>query len=80
MNEQLFIPKVDALQLARAAVSKVEESTLARHVLAFSAALAVNLAVLATLQRSAATAGYAPPGEVVITQLEALVEVRVAQN
>ena len=81
MNELLFIPgEIQPLPLARALVSKIESSPLARHLLALTAAIVVNLAVLGTLQWTAANARYAPPGEVVITQLDAPVAVRVAQN
>jgi hypothetical protein len=81
MNELLFTPGVDApAHLARMITSKIDSSPLTRHLLAFTAAIVVNLAVLGTLQWSAANSVYVPPGEVVITQLESPVEVRVAQN
>ena len=81
MNELLFTPSVQApARLVRAISDKVDASPRARHLLAFTAALAVNLAVLGTLQSSASDAAYAPPGEVVITQLETPVELRLARN
>ena len=81
MNELLFTPAVQApAHLGRVIAGKVDASPLARHVVAFTAAIAVNLAVLGTLQSTASDAAYAPPGEVVITQLETPVELRLARN
>jgi hypothetical protein len=81
MNELLLTPAVEApAHLASVIASKVDSSPLARHFLAFTAAIVVNLAVLGTLQWSAADARYAPPGEVVITQLETPAAWRVARN
>jgi hypothetical protein len=80
MNELLFIPGVVAPEhLARVIASKIDSSTLARQVIALAVAIAVNVAVLGTLQRTAANARYTPAGEVVITQLDTPVEVRVAR-
>jgi hypothetical protein len=80
MNELLFTPGVEApAHLARVIANKIDSSALARHLLALAAAVVVNLAVLGTLQLTAAHARYAPPGEVVITQLETSTEARVAR-
>lgn len=80
MNELLFIPGVDApAHLARIIASKVDSSTLARQVVVFATAIAVNVAVLGALQWTAGNARYAPAGKVVITQLETSVEVHVAR-
>ena len=80
MNELLLTPGVEApLHLARVIASKIDSSTLARQVVALTAAIAVNVAVLGTLQWTAANARYAPTGEVVITQLETPAEVRLAR-
>jgi hypothetical protein len=81
MNELLFTSAVDApAHLAGVIARKVDSSPAARHVLAFAAAIVVNLIVLGTLQWSAVSAAYAPAGEVLITQLESPPEVRVASN
>ncbi len=80
MNELLFIPDVDApAHLARVIAGKIDSSPLARQVVVLATAIAVNVAALGTLQWTAANARYAPAGEVVITQLETSVEVRVAR-
>jgi hypothetical protein len=81
MNELLFTPGMQVpARLAQVIVSQIESSPRARQLLAFTAAVAVNVAVLAILQLSAAAARYTPPGEVVVTQLDAPVVVRVAHN
>jgi hypothetical protein len=81
MNELVFIPTVDApAHLAGVIARTVDSSPATRQVLAFAAAIVVNLLVLGTLQLSAARAAYVPPGEVVITQLETPPELRVARN
>jgi len=81
MNELLFIPGALAPnQLLRVIANKVDSSNLARQLLALAAAIAVNLTALGILQLSAAGARYTPAGEVVITQLDPPVELRVAQN
>lgn len=81
MNELLFTPAVQApAHLAGVIARSVESSRTARHVLAFAAAIVVNLLVLGALQWTAASAAYAPPGEVLITQLESSSEARVARN
>jgi hypothetical protein len=81
MNELLYIPGVNpTTYLAQVIACKVDSSPVARHVLALVAAVAVNLAVLGMLQWTAAEARYAPPGEVMVTQLESAAEVRVARN
>jgi hypothetical protein len=81
MNELLFTAGMAApAHLARVIANKIDSSALARHLLAATAAIVVNLAVLGTLQWTAANARYAPPGEVLITQLEVPVEAQVAQN
>ena len=81
MNELLFTPGVQTpVHLARVIASKIETSTLARHLLALAAAIVVNVAVLGALQWTAGNAGYTPPGEVVITQLEVPVEAQVART
>jgi hypothetical protein len=80
MNELLFTPGVEApAHLARVIASKIDSSTLARQALTLAAAIAVNVAVLGTLQWTAANARYVPAGEVVITQLKTPVEVQVAR-
>jgi hypothetical protein len=60
--------------------SALDFSPTARHVLAFLAALLVNLAVLGTLELSADAARPLPAGEVVVTQLDELGPVRMARN
>jgi hypothetical protein len=81
MNELVFIPAVDApAHVAGVIARTVDSSPAARQLLAFAAAIAVNLLVLGTLQLSASRAAYAPAGEVLITQLESPIEVRVASN
>jgi hypothetical protein len=60
--------------------SPVEVGPATRHAVAFAAAVLVNLAVLGTLQWTAANARYAPAGEVVITQLEATTSLQLANN
>jgi hypothetical protein len=81
MNELVFIPTVDVpAHLAQVIARKVDSSPAVRHVLAFAAAIVVNLVVLGTLQWSAVSAAYTPPGEVLVTQLESSPEVRVARN
>jgi hypothetical protein len=80
MNELLFTAGMAApVHLARVIANKIDSSALARHLLALAAAIVVNVAVLATLQWTAGNAGYAPPGEVVITQLEVPVDAQVAR-
>jgi hypothetical protein len=80
MNELLFLPADAPSHLGRLIASKVGSSPLARRLVTFTAAVLVNLAVLGTLQHSAETARYAPPGEVVITQLDPPPEVRLARK
>jgi hypothetical protein len=51
-----------------------------RHLLAFGAALLVNAAVIGGLEWSTYAARPVPEGQVVITQLDSELEVRVARN
>lgn len=81
MNELLFTAGMAApLHLARVIVHEIDSSALARHLLAATAAIVANLAVLGAMQWTAANARYAPPGEVLITQLGVPVEAQIAQN
>jgi hypothetical protein len=80
MNELLFIPVNVPEQLRQMIARKFDSIRTARNVVAFAAALAVNLGVLGTLQWSATSAAYTPRGEVVITQLDSEPEVRMASN
>jgi len=81
MNDLVFTPAGEVpAHLFDIIAAQVDVSPVLRQVLAFAAAILVNLVVFATLQGSAEAARYAPPGEVVITQLESPVDVRFARN
>lgn len=79
MNEQLFNEaaqiRIDELhrshvQSTGLQLASLETGPRTRHVVAFAAAVLVNLAVLGTLQWTASNARYTPAGEVVITELQ----------
>ena len=74
--------RAPATKVAAAEVGRSEAGSdrRARQALAFMAALLVNAAVIGVLQWSAAAARPVPGGEVVITQLDSDLEVRVARN
>jgi hypothetical protein len=79
MNERLLVEAARS-PASQALPTAPELRPAARHALAFAAALLVNVALLGTLQWTAANARYAPGGEVVITQLESPVSPQLAKN
>lgn len=86
MNEQLFIDaaKIRANRSSSRALTRragnADIGPRGRQALAFAAALLVNVAVLGTLQWSAANARYLPKGEVLITQLDNPPQIQLAKN